>query len=33
MKTGIDNGMDGADLKQEFRDLLRVSGWSRRSWS
>ena len=28
MKTGIDNGMDGADLKQEFRDLLRVSGWS-----
>jgi len=28
MKTGMDNGMDGADLKQEFRDLLRASGWS-----
>jgi len=28
MKTGIPNGADGADLKQEFRLLLRASGWS-----
>ena len=28
MKTGILNGTDPGDLKQEFRDLLRASGWS-----
>ncbi|MGA2540993.1 MAG: hypothetical protein ABSG78_05460 [Verrucomicrobiota bacterium] len=28
MKTSLANGMEGADLKQEFRDLLRASGWS-----
>jgi transcriptional regulator with XRE-family HTH domain len=28
MKNGIDHGTDGSDLKQEFRDLLRASGWS-----
>jgi transcriptional regulator with XRE-family HTH domain len=28
MKTGVANGMEGADLKQEFRDLLRAAGWS-----
>ncbi|MGD0410871.1 MAG: helix-turn-helix domain-containing protein [Verrucomicrobiota bacterium] len=28
MKTGIPGGTDQADLKQEFRDLLRASGWS-----
>ncbi len=28
MKNGTDNGTDGADLKQEFRDLLLASGWT-----
>jgi len=28
MKTSLGNGMEGADLKQEFRDLLRAAGWS-----
>jgi transcriptional regulator with XRE-family HTH domain len=28
MKTGAAAGTDRADLKQEFRDLLRASGWS-----
>jgi transcriptional regulator with XRE-family HTH domain len=28
MTAGAPNESDGADLKQEFRDLLRASGWS-----
>jgi len=28
MINGIPNGPDRADLKQEFRSLLRASGWS-----
>ena len=28
MKSGVSNGAEGADLKQEFRDLLRAAGWS-----
>jgi transcriptional regulator with XRE-family HTH domain len=28
MTTGLPGGQGGADLKQQFRDLLRASGWS-----
>ena len=28
MKSSLAKGMEGADLKQEFRDLLQASGWS-----
>ncbi|MGA2555772.1 MAG: helix-turn-helix transcriptional regulator [Verrucomicrobiota bacterium] len=28
MKNGPAHGAEGADLKQDFRDLLRASGWS-----
>ncbi len=28
MKSSLAKGVEGADLKQEFRDLLQASGWS-----